>query len=88
MKIVREHTLGLDEAKRRVDKVAEELGGKLKLTHRWNGDHLEVSGTGVSGRIVVEDARVEVQVSTGVAMMMFRESIRSAIESSIDHYIK
>ena len=88
MKIAREHSLGIDEAKRRVDKIADELGGTLNLTHRWNGDHLEVSGAGVSGRIVVEEARVEVHVTTGLAMMMFRESIRSAIEGSIDKYIE
>ena len=87
MKIVREHSLGVDEAKGRVDKIAEELGGKLNLSYRWQGDHLEVSGTGVSGRIVVEETRVEVHVRTGLAMMMFRESIRTAIEGSIDHYI-
>ena len=87
MKIVREHSLGIDEAKGRVDKVAEELGEKLNLTYRWEGDLLKVTGTGVSGRIIVEETRVEVHVRTGLAMMMLREPIRNAIESSIDHYI-
>ena len=87
MKIVREHSLGLDEARSRVDKIAEELGETLNLTYRWEGDHLKVTGTGVSGRIVVEATRVEVHVRTGLAMMMLREPIRNAIESSIDHYI-
>ena len=87
MRIRRQHTLGIEEARRRVDLVAAELGGKLNLSYRWQGDHLEVSGTGVSGRIVVEETRVEVHVRTGLAMIMFRESIRTAIEGSIDHYI-
>ena len=87
MKIVREHTLGIEEARRRVDLLAEELGTRLRLTHRWEGDHLRVSGTGVSGRIVVEESLVEVHVKTGIGMMMFRETIRSAIEGSIDDYI-
>ncbi len=87
MKIKRKHSLGIEEARRRVDDVAEELGGKLRLTSRWEGDHLRVHGNGVSGRILVFEDSVEVHVHVGLAMLMLREPIRSAIESSIDHYI-
>ena len=87
MKIKRQHTLGIEEAKRRVDRVADELGGKLGLASEWEGDHLRVHGKGVSGRILVSDDSVEVHVHVGFAMMMFREPIRAAIEGSIDEYI-
>ena len=87
MKIRREHTLGVEEAKRRVDQVAEELGGKLNLTSRWEGNDLRVDGRGVKGRIVVEADSVEVHVTVGLPMLMLREPIRVAIEESIDHYI-
>jgi putative polyhydroxyalkanoate system protein len=88
LKIVREHTLGIAEARRRVDQLADELGAKLRLTHRWDGDHLRVSGSGVSGRIVVEETLVEVHVRTGLGMILLREAIREAIEGSIDQYIE
>ena len=87
MKINRQHSLGAEEARRRVDQVADELGGQLGLTSEWDGDHLRVHGQGVSGRILVSDDSVEVHVHVGLAMMMLREPIRSAIENSIDHYI-
>ena len=87
MKIKREHSLGIEEARRRVDRIAEELGGKLNLSSEWEGDHLRVHGRGVSGRILIFEGSVEVHVHVGLAMMMFREPIRSAIEGSIDHYI-
>lgn len=87
MKIRRQHTLGVEEAKRRVDQVADELGGKLNLTSRWEGDHLRVNGRGVSGRIIVGADNVEVHVTLGLAMLMLREPIRASIEESIDHYI-
>ena len=87
MKIKRRHSLGVEEARRRVDKVADELGGTLRLTSEWEGDHLRVHGKGVSGRILVYEDSVEVHVHVGLAMMMFREPIRSAIEGSIDEYI-
>ena len=87
MKIKRQHSLGVEEARHRVDQVAEELCGKLGLTSEWEGDHLCVHGKGVSGRILVSDDSVEVHVHVGFAMMMLREPIRAAIEGSIDHYI-
>ena len=87
MKIKRQHSLGAEEARRRIDQVADELGGKLGLTSEWEGDQLRVHGKGVSGRILVSDDSVEVRVHVGLAMMMLREPIRSAIESSIDEYI-
>ena len=87
MKIKREHSLGVEEARRRVDQIADELGGKLGLTAHWEGDDLRVRGKGVSGKILVSADSVEVHVHVGLAMMMFREPIRSAIEGSIDEYI-
>ena len=78
MRIHRRHNLGIEEAKRRVDKVAEEIGPKWNLKSWWDGDRLRVQGSGVKGRILVDEESVEVFV---------QEPIRAAIESSIDHYI-
>ena len=87
VRIKRQHTLGIEEARRRVELVADELGGKLNLRGRWDGDHMQVKGRGVSGRILVTETSVEIRVHLGLTMIMFRESIRSAIEGSIDDYI-
>ena len=70
-----------------MDQAAEELGGKLRLSTQWQGDHLRLRGSGVTGRIIVEETSVEVHVTVGLTMIMFRESIRTAIEGSIDDYI-
>jgi hypothetical protein len=48
---------------------------------------MQVKGRGVSGRILVTETSVEIRVHLGLTMIMFRESIRSAIEGSIDDYI-
>jgi putative polyhydroxyalkanoate system protein len=87
LRIRRQHKLGIDEARRRVDLVADELGSKLNLKGRWEDDHMKVKGHGVSGKILVSDTSIEIRVHLGLTMLMFRESIRSAIEGSIDEYI-
>jgi len=85
--IRRQHTLGLQEARRRVERVADEFCGKLGLHAEWEEEHLRVAGPGVTGRILVFEESVEVHVRVGMAMMLLREPIRAAIERSIDDYI-
>jgi len=87
LKIRRKHRLGIEEAKHRVDQVAEDISRKWNLTSKWDGDLLHVRGSGVTAQIAVAAESVEIHVRTGLAMMMFRESIRSEIEGSIDEHI-
>jgi putative polyhydroxyalkanoate system protein len=87
LRIHRTHNLGIEEAKRRVDLVAEEVGPKWNLKSWWDGNRMQVQGTGISALIAVAADSVEVKVKTGLAMMMFREVIRREIEGSIDDHI-
>lgn len=87
MLIRRDHTLGTEEAKRRVDKVAADLGNRFNLTSRWEGDNLRFTGSGANGRIAVTDDNVEIQIRLGLTLMMLEGAIKLAIENSIDEYI-
>ncbi|MDX1516904.1 MAG: polyhydroxyalkanoic acid system family protein [Woeseiaceae bacterium] len=84
MKIRRAHTLGTDEVKARVDRIAARLGQQFTLSSRWSGDDLEFRGSGVSGTIRVEDDSVEVDVRLGLALMMMEGPIRRAVEDAMD----
>ena len=83
MRFKRDHSLGTDEAKRRVDKVAAELRARFDLTTSWDGDDMSVSGRSVNGHIAVADRSVEVQVDLGLSLMLFERTIRSTIESAL-----
>ena len=83
MKIKREHCLGAEEARRRVDQVADELGGKLKLTSEWEGDHLRVHGKGVSGRILAGVADLDRDVPFPPAGMRAKRGKRSGTQKVV-----
>jgi putative polyhydroxyalkanoate system protein len=87
VRIKREHALGADEARRRVDEIAADIGGRLRLQSQWDGDKLLVSGSGVNGQIVVSANAVEVQVDLGFALTLMEGSIRSAIEDALDKHL-
>ncbi len=87
MVIRRDHTLGIEEAKRRVDEVAAEIGSEFSLGYRWEGDSLRFNGRGVDGHISVAQDSVEVHVRLGLALMMLSGPIRLAVESSLDQHL-
>lgn len=86
MRIRRSHELGLEEAKLRIDHVAETLGNEYSLTSSWNGDHVLVRGSGVNGRIDVSPQHVEAEIRLGIPLMLFHHQIRSRIEEVMDEH--
>lgn len=85
MKISREHHLGRDEVRQRVEKAAAELAGQYNLRYKWHGDDLKFHGTGVKGRIAVAETTVDVEVRLGFALMMLESTIRASVEGALDH---
>lgn len=87
MRIRKEHALGLEEARRRVDALAGDLQAKYSLRSAWDGDHLNVNGSGVNGHIAVHDQAVEVDVKLGFSLMMLEGAIRSSIEDAMNKHL-
>ena len=87
MRIKRQHTLGADEARRRVDRIATEMGQQFGLRSEWQNDELHVRGNGVDGRILVGEAQVDVKVTLGFSLMLMDGAIRSAIEDLMDQHL-
>lgn len=87
MHIHRTHRLGIDEARRRVGRLAGELGGQFHLESRWEGNELHLQGRGLHGTVSVTEDSVDIRLRLGLALAMLGTSIRSTIESRIDDYI-
>ena len=87
MKITRSHDLGLDEVRQRVTALADSLCSQYSLQSSWRGDELEISGSGVSGKIAVAEQSVDVDVKLGFALKMLESTIRSSIESAMDKHL-
>jgi len=87
MRIMRRHSLGVAEARNRADRIAASLEKQYSLTSTWEGDHLNVRGNGVSGRLVVAEQTIELEVRLGFALRFMEGPIRSAIESTIDEQL-
>ena len=84
MRIRRSHNLGLEEARKRADRIAEDLREEFSFRSRWVGDALHVEGTGASGELHVDDHVIELVVKLGFALKLMEGPIRSAIERMMD----
>ncbi len=87
MRIRRDHALGKDEARRRVELIAGSIGEKYRLRSDWHGDDLKFSGSGVNGCIAVQDVCIDVEVKLGFALMMLEGTLRSSIEDAMDKHL-
>ena len=87
MNFRREHSLGKDEARRRVDDVAASIASTYGLSSAWRGDALNISGSGVNGRIAVDERNIDVNVKLGFALKLLEGTIRKSIEDALDKHL-
>lgn len=84
MKIDRQHHLGHEEVRQRVEKAADVLADKYNLRYKWHGDDLKFNGSGVKGCITVAETTIHVEVRLGFALMMLESTIKSSVEEALD----
>lgn len=87
MRLERNHDLGLDEAKKRVDRIRSGIESQYGLTGEWNGDTLKFFGASIKGHIIVFEQRVLVEVRLGFAMMLLEGPIKSHISAAMDEHL-
>lgn len=84
IKIDRAHNLGLAEARKRVDALGPKLKEKYGVSLEWNGNTANVKGSGVSGTLAVEDAKVAVNVKLGLLLRPLAGKIKEGLEHQVN----
>lgn len=88
IRIHRVHSLGKEEARKRVVDIADELCIQYRLSSSWAGDDLKFTGSGVNGCIAVSEHRVDVEVKLGFALSMLSNTIRTSIEGALTSHLR
>ncbi len=82
--IQRKHGRSVKDAKAAVERVAKAIGKQYGIAHRWEGNALSFSRTGVSGSIRVAKTGVHVHVELGFLMSALRPAIEREISRQLD----
>lgn len=77
--IRRRHGRSVEDAKAAVERVAAAIGREYGISHRWDGDALRFSRTGVAGKISVENQDVHVRAELGFLMATLKPVIEREI---------
>lgn len=87
MKISRQHALGRDEAKARVERMAGELEQRFGLSSEWSDNRLNIRGSGVQGHLLVSDNSVDLDIDLGFSLKLMESSIRTAVKQQMDKHL-
>ena len=84
IQIKRQHNLGREQARDRVDKIAETLKNELMVNCTWKDDSLCFERIGATGRIDVSNDHVELNIQLGMFLLPLKGTIEQAILKRID----
>ena len=81
--IIRNHSVPLAEAKRKVQRVADHIASKFDVTCHWEGNTLQFRRSGVDGHIKVSARQIHVTAQLGFLL----SALRGPVEREIHRYI-
>lgn len=82
--IHREHALGLETARIKVEDIAKQLKEKLDADYSWDGDTLNFKRAGASGHINVTDESMDLEIKLGLALTPLKGMIEKTILENLD----
>lgn len=87
IEIRREHALGIDELRRRVEQLAVDLEQDLDARYQWQGDTLSFSRSGASGTVELGEGEVAVRVKLGMLHSALKGRIEKVLDERLDEVL-
>ena len=90
--ITRDHSLSLDDAKKRAEDLARSLQAKFTLSWHWDGDTIRFEApTGVAkgtkGEVAVSDKKVRVQIDLPFLLKMLKGTVEAKVEEKLQQLL-
>lgn len=83
--VERSHTLSVEEAKQRLQTLADKLSAKYGLSSQWkSATEAEVKGTGASGKITCTATKVSIFIDLSFALTPLKGKIEEKVKRELD----
>ena len=87
--ITRNHTLPIEDAKKKAEELAKGMADKFGMSWRWEGDAIQfdaASGAakGTKGQVAVTDKTVRVAIDLPVMLRVLKGTIESKVNEKLD----
>lgn len=86
IELTRSHSLGLDDGRQAVERVAQQLEDDIGVEYEWNGDTLLFDGQGADGQIAVENDAVEVLINLSVFLRPMQSRLKAEAKRYLDRH--
>jgi len=81
-------TMPRDKLRAELGKLAEQLGEELQLDCEWQSDDcLNFARSGIQGEINIGDEEIDLNISLGLMLVLFKGKIEQEILGFIDEHI-
>ena len=84
IQIKRQHQIGRQQARQRMEAVAETLKTKLEAECTWEGDTMKFRRNGASGSIDVGDDFLEFNIQLSLLLSPLKGTIEKVIHEELD----
>jgi len=81
--IKQQHSLGQEEIRHRVEKIAKGLKKEYKINYAWKSDQLLFKRSGASGFLGLGAGGVEVKIKLGLVLSPLKGNIEAAIKKNM-----
>ena len=82
--IKRTHTLGIENARTEVEKLAQALKSEIQADYKWSGDKLLFKRSGASGTIDVGADYIDLDIKLGMALSLMKGKIEDSINTKLN----
>lgn len=87
IRIKRTHSLGIDNARTEVEKLAKALKSELQCDYKWNGNKLLFKRSGATGIVDVGADYIDLDIKLGMALSLMKGKIEDTINNKLNSAI-
>lgn len=87
IELTRSHSLGLDDGRTAVERVARQLESDLGIEYQWDQNTLRFEGQGADGQITVEADAVQLAVTLSAFLRPMKGQIKTEAERYLDEHL-
>ncbi len=84
IRIKRQHQIGREQARQRMETIADTLKTKLEAECTWEGDRMNFQRSGASGSIDVGDDFLEFNIELSMLLSPLKTTIEKVIHEELD----
>lgn len=88
IRLERRHSLGLEGARDVAERVAADLQREHGVRSRWHGSELHFDRPGLSGRLMVGESTLDLEVKLGMLLSPIRGALESAMIARLDRELR